>query len=237
MVFPDLPGFGYSPKPIVVYTIDLFVNSLRAFLAEQRLADRPLHIVAHSLGALIALEYASRYPLSVQRLVLLSLPRFPDPMSARRIFGDGSPSYRKLVQRHSLRANLAQLRRTGLFPALLNAWGIPLQVLLDCRRFTFQSLTSTLENCLLSHSVEPSLRGMPPRPTLLIHGERDQVAPYDVVALLPHQYGHMEIRSFRSGGHHVLHSHPRGCVSLIRAHLEDGAGAPTGRPPRRSSDG
>ncbi|PYT06686.1 MAG: hypothetical protein DMF49_10420 [Acidobacteria bacterium] len=219
LVLPDLPGFGLSPKPVVSYRIDLFVDAIRAFVEEGELSERPLHLVGHSLGAILALEYAARYPEQVGRIVLLSLPRFSDPETAREIFWSGSPSYRKLLQQHSLKANLSQLRRTGLVPALRNAWGIPLEVLSDCRLFTFQSLTSTLENCLLNHSVEPALDRAPHVPTLLLHGEKDQVAPFHRVAELPREHPHMLLRSFPSGGHHVLHTHAGDCGALIRSHL------------------
>jgi len=232
LVLPDLPGFGRSPKPLVAYDTELFARALEWFLQETGLDERPIHIVGHSLGAILALELAARRPALVDRLVLLNLPRFSDPASARRIFWNGSPSYRKLLQQHSLRANLSQLRRTGFVPAVRNVWGIPLQVLADSRRFTFQSLTSTLENCLLNYSVDPVLERAPRRPTLLLHGRRDQVAPFDRVKELASRHDHMELRSFPGSGHHVLHTHPSACLLLIRAHLSgrelpgaDGRGA------------
>ena len=219
LVLPDLPGFGYSPKPVIHYSVDTFVDAIRSFVVTEGLAGRPLHLVAHSLGSIIALEYLCRFPQDIRKLVILSLPRFSDPQMAHEIFWSGSPSYRRLLQQNSMRASLSQLRRTGFTPAFLNAKGLPWEVLSDCRRFTFQSLTSTLENCLIHYSINPVLERIPYIPTLALHGERDQVAPFEHVRNLSREYPQIDLRSFRSAGHHVLHTHPKRCLESIRDHL------------------
>ena len=219
LVLPDLPGFGHSPKPVVPYRIELFVDAVRKLVLRSGLADRDLHLVGHSLGAIIAVEYAGRYPERIDRLALLNLPRFSDPGSAHRIFWAGSASYRRLLREQSWRASLRTARRVGFVGAVRNAWGIPTEVLADCRLFTFQSLTSTLENCLLNYSVDAALDALPDRPTLLLHGARDQVAPIESIEAILPRHPHMRLHRFRSGGHHVLHTHPRGVLSLIREHL------------------
>ncbi len=220
LLLPDLPGFGFSPKPVVPYDIDLFVDSLRACVEEEGLAGRPLHVVGHSLGAILALEYAARFPENLSRMVLLSLPRFHDSESAHRMFWLGSPSYRRLLQQNSFRQNLSQLGRLGLGIALRSAAGIPWEVIVDARRFTFQSLTSTLENCLLHYSVEPALGKAPRIPTLLLHGLADQVAPFEAVARISEEHPHIALAPIAGAGHHVLHTHPRRSMARVVAHLE-----------------
>lgn len=219
LVLPDLPGFGLSPKPVIDYRVETFARAVRTFIEEQGLEARPLHLVGHSLGSIVALEYAAQHPERIGKIVLLSLPRFTDPDTAHRIFWSGSPSYRKLLQQHSLVENFSQFRRLGLGTALRTAVGIPVEVLVDCRRFTFQSLTSTLENCLIHYSVDPLLERMPARSTLLVHGRGDMVAPFGEVEPLPSRHAHMALRAFDGAGHHVLHTHTRDCVELIRSFL------------------
>jgi len=58
----------------------------------------------------------------------------------------------------------------------------PWSVLIDSHKFTFKSLTSTLEHCLLNYQVDRILPSVPPVPTLLIHGEQDSVAPSSMSA-------------------------------------------------------
>lgn len=224
LVMPDLPGFGLSPKPSTRYSMDLFRDAVRTFIEHHGLDTRPIHIVGHSLGTLIALEYTIAYPENVRRLALLNLPRHYSRAEAHRIFCEGSPSYRKLLQQHSVRASFTQLRRSGVSMSLRYARHFPWGVLLDARKFTFLSLTSTLENCLLNYQVDPALARMPDRPTLLVHGERDQVAPLAHVRELPEKYPWMRLVSIPGSGHHMLHTHGREVVQAIREFLIEGSG-------------
>lgn len=68
---PDLPGHGLSDKPpFPWYSLDNFLAALRAFA--QALQADPAVLVGHSMGGTFALEYACRYPRSVERLVLVN---------------------------------------------------------------------------------------------------------------------------------------------------------------------
>jgi pimeloyl-ACP methyl ester carboxylesterase len=76
----DLLGFGQSPKPRwAVYDVRRQARSVMMTYVRLRLAGRVV-IVGHSLGALVAIEMAKRYPLVISSLVLCSPPFFnPDP--------------------------------------------------------------------------------------------------------------------------------------------------------------
>ena len=219
LVIPDLPGFGLSPKPATRYSMDLFRDSVRSFVVHHELADKPLFIVGHSLGSLIGLEYAASYPEHIRRLALLNLPRHFSKEEAHGIFWNGSPSYRRLLHQHSVRASFGQLRRTGVTMSLRYARHFPWSVLLDARKFTFLSLTSTLENCLLDYRVDAILDRVPHVPTLLLHGERDQVAPFANIRGLPESHPWMRLVSIPSSGHHILHTHGLRVLGEIRHFL------------------
>ncbi|HEU4400691.1 MAG TPA: alpha/beta hydrolase [Candidatus Polarisedimenticolia bacterium] len=236
LVLPDLIGFGLSPKPHLEYTIELFRDSVRGLVEELGLTDRPLILVGHSLGSVIALEYAACYGDHVSRMVLLSLPRFADPVAAHTIFWRGSPHYRRLLNEHSLGETLAQARRSGLEVTLRYLFRFPLAVLIDSHKFTFKSLTSTLEHCLLNYQVDRILPAVPPVPTLLIHGEKDSVAPLEHVRSLPESYRGMRLQAIRGTGHHLFLTHTRECLVLIGRFLAEAReseeilhGAKTGR--------
>ncbi len=215
LILPDLIGFGLSPKPYVEYTIDLYRDSVRALLEELGLADRPIRIVGHSLGALIALEYAARHGTHVDRMALLSVPRFRDPATAHAIFWRGSPHYRRLLNEHSLSQTLSQIKRSGIEVTLRYLFRFPWTVLLDSHKFTFKSLTSTLEHCLLNYQVDRVLPQVPSIPTLLIHGERDLVAPLSHILQLPETYPFMRLTTIRGTGHHLFLTHTTECLGLI----------------------
>ena len=68
---PDLPGFGYSDKPVTDYTPDFFSAFLDGFLRASG-AGHPRHIIGSSLGGQVAAEYAHAHPEGLERLVLVS---------------------------------------------------------------------------------------------------------------------------------------------------------------------
>jgi len=73
----DLLGFGRSPKPQwASYSIDQHIRSLhRAFHGLRIHGD--FILVGHSMGALLATNYARRHPAHIRQLVLLSPPVYP----------------------------------------------------------------------------------------------------------------------------------------------------------------
>lgn len=74
----DLLGFGKSPSPEwAKYSAATQARSLIATLLKLNIRQR-LIIVGHSMGALVAVETAKRYPLIVKSLVLCSPPFYED---------------------------------------------------------------------------------------------------------------------------------------------------------------
>lgn len=70
----DLLGFGKSPSPKwAIYSAKTQANSVLATYFKLRLTG-PVVIVGHSLGSLVAVEIAKRYPLLVKSLILCSPP-------------------------------------------------------------------------------------------------------------------------------------------------------------------
>jgi len=65
----DLPGHGKSDK-LACHNIDSLVNKLQHFM--QELGIYHVILAGHSLGAILALKFASRYPKRIKGLMLLS---------------------------------------------------------------------------------------------------------------------------------------------------------------------
>uniref|UniRef100_A0A5B6ZKF6 AB hydrolase-1 domain-containing protein n=1 Tax=Davidia involucrata TaxID=16924 RepID=A0A5B6ZKF6_DAVIN len=75
----DLLGFGRSPKPAdSLYTLREHLDMIEGSVLEPYKV-KSFHIVAHSLGCILALALAVKHPGSVKSLTLLAPPYFPIP--------------------------------------------------------------------------------------------------------------------------------------------------------------
>lgn len=93
----DLLGFGKSPLPSwAVYSAKTQARSVGVTLLKLGLLQKPI-IVGHSLGALVAVEVAKRYPLLPRQLVLCSPPFYkPQIDGARRLPTSPDDALRRL---------------------------------------------------------------------------------------------------------------------------------------------
>jgi len=98
----DLPGFGLSP-PAKDWSLETHRDAVADFI--EALGGRAI-VIANSLGGLLAEMVASRYPESVEALVLISPatpPRLPDPTihwpMARRLLIGATPGIGPMVNR------------------------------------------------------------------------------------------------------------------------------------------
>ncbi|KAL3499149.1 hypothetical protein ACH5RR_038242 [Cinchona calisaya] len=75
----DLLGFGRSPKPDdSLYTLREHLDMIERSVLEPYKV-KSFHIVAHSLGCILALALAVKHPGSIKSLTLLAPPYFPAP--------------------------------------------------------------------------------------------------------------------------------------------------------------
>jgi pimeloyl-ACP methyl ester carboxylesterase len=86
----DLPGFGFSDKPKINYTISFYTTFVAKFIKSLKLRSS-VSIVGCSLGGQIAAQVALNHPNLVSRLVLIS-PAGALPVSFR-----GTPALRNYV--------------------------------------------------------------------------------------------------------------------------------------------
>ncbi len=70
---PDTPGYGESDAPPAPPALGDYADALHDFIADLK---EPVDLVGYHTGAMIAAEYAARYPQDVRRVVLISMPLF-----------------------------------------------------------------------------------------------------------------------------------------------------------------
>jgi len=73
----DFYGHGFSSIPKVSYTIELFREQLEELLVKLELQDSPLILLGHSMGGLVASEFAGKHQERVAKVILLNSAGLP----------------------------------------------------------------------------------------------------------------------------------------------------------------
>jgi pimeloyl-ACP methyl ester carboxylesterase len=83
-IAPDLRGYcpGARPEGVEAYVVDEFVKDILAIADQLGWADRPFHLMATSIGSVIAWWLAGNYP---QRVVTLACINIPHPMAITEV--------------------------------------------------------------------------------------------------------------------------------------------------------
>lgn len=78
----DLEGHGVSPThPLSVLSIPSFSNDLAGIFTHAEIDENDnATIIAHSMGCLVALDFAIKHPMKISQLVLLNPPSLPFPI-------------------------------------------------------------------------------------------------------------------------------------------------------------
>jgi pimeloyl-ACP methyl ester carboxylesterase len=110
-IFYDQRGSLRSPSPDSLITFDRHIEDLE--LLRKELQQDTLTLVGHSMGAILASAYASKYPLRIKQLILLAPPhlRNPLPDADRVLLDQQSASLETFLNRREV---AQELNRYGL---------------------------------------------------------------------------------------------------------------------------
>eukprot|EP00850_Spirogloea_muscicola_P012805 SM000084S23141 [mRNA] locus=s84:336013:338473:- [translate_table: standard] len=223
----DLLGFGRSPKPTdCLYTLGDHVETIQASVIA-RYGLRSFHIVAHSMGCLVALALAACHPLEVASVTLFSPPYVATPpgvpaaeqyleKAIRRTlwpplaFGMALMSHHEHVGRvvcfllcrnHRLWEPIL-----GAAATLLSQRRVPRSFIADFMQHTHHSAWHIFHNTICGGAalIGPTLHllhlaGLRVR---VIHGSADAVCPYAHSLHLTAKHANVDLRAV-SGTDHI----------------------------------
>lgn len=167
IVAPDLLGFGDSPKPQwPEYTVHDHARAVVAALKKQGIS-KPVIIVGHSMGCLVAAHLATNYPGLVKRLILYEPPllgEIPDfPGHTKR-----STRYKTFFEYIASHPQLAHVEARLLWRIARKLWGTYISAE---EWIPFQR---SLRNTILTQQAYDELRDIRLR-TDIIYGRLDLV--------------------------------------------------------------
>ncbi len=184
----DLLGFGASEKAATTYNTTLWAEQIHDFWAT--VIRRPVILVGHSLGALVAATATATYPEMVHGLVMMTLPatrqevlpvRWVQPLVSLLERIVASPLLIRLIFRVARRPAFLRiaLRSAYANPSRVTDEVITSFFLPTCDRGAAQTL------CRLSKSAtqldyspsRPTLLRDINRPILMLWGENDRIVP------------------------------------------------------------
>ncbi len=216
IVLVDLLGFGESPKPWTRYSVDRHVAALHDTLASLG----PFTLIGHSLGALLTVAYAARFPQQVKNMVLMSLPYFGSQERAYRYLREASKrgGLRGLVFTNMALTMIACIitRRVlgKILPYLIH--DMPREVIEDLVKHTWRSSTSSLWEVVYRYDALSDIRQVPERiDVLCIHGENDTTAPLSALNVIEEHQPHWRLEVLQNADHHPFLRETQRCIELI----------------------
>jgi cis-3-alkyl-4-acyloxetan-2-one decarboxylase len=172
----DLLGFGLSPKPKnVTYNSETHINAILDTLNHLGITG-PFILVGHSMGALLALKFARRYPEKVNKLTLVSMPIYKSAEEAKLHITKGIKS-RELAY-YGWTSNIlcstwcGFLRPISKHVAKLYIKNQPPHVAEDSVYHTWQAYSQSLENVIAKQTVEADLQKLR-MPAVMMYGDRE----------------------------------------------------------------
>ena len=206
----DLPGSGRSSRVEAALSLDLFVE--KTLLVLHRAGVERAHVVAHSMGTIIATHLAAAAPGRVTRLSLFGPLLAPSEMA-----------------RAAIRARAAEARRGDMQPIADALLQVSVAAETRARRpaavaFVRESLMRQdpegyARTCEALAAMEPADTSKIDCPTLLVTGDDDVVAPPQAVRMMGERIAGSRVEVLRGCGHWTPVEKPEECVGLLKRFL------------------
>jgi 3-oxoadipate enol-lactonase len=206
----DLPGSGRTRRGDAPLSLPLFVDKVR--LVMDRAGVERAHLVAHSMGTIVAAHLAAAEPARVASLALFG-PLLAPPEPART----------------AIRARAAQAREGDMRPVADALVRATLSAETRSRRptavaFVRESLMRQdpegyARTCEALAEMGPADTSRIDCPTLLVTGDEDAVAPPQAVRMMGERIAGSRVEVLRGCGHWTPVEKPEECIGLLQRFL------------------
>ncbi|TVQ19205.1 MAG: alpha/beta fold hydrolase [Leptolyngbya sp. DLM2.Bin15] len=214
----DMLGFGASRKAAAPYNVQLWVDQV--YDLWRSLLGRPVLLVGHSLGALVALSAAAQHPEMVQGLTLMTLPASrqelippwvqPIAGTLERLFANPLvvlPLFELVRRPRFIRAGLglAYAQKACITQDLIESYVAPTR-----DRGAGQTLCR-LSSASTHYDYAPNADQLINQlrcPTLLLWGQQDRVIPLKRGRQLVQQHPSLKLIELPQAGHCAYEEQP-----------------------------
>jgi pimeloyl-ACP methyl ester carboxylesterase len=194
----DYYGRGFSDRPDIAYTQDLYVHQLAELLNALRLTQ-PVDLAGLSFGGSVVTSFADRYPDRVRSLVYVD-PSFLSPYPVASL--DQIPILWNFltavfVERWLADEQLDDFAHPERFPD----WPDRYRVQLQYRGFRRAQRSTVVSNSTEDQGPELKRVGEHPRPVLAFWGKQDNAVPIEFSATLLQAMPRARLVPVESAGH------------------------------------
>ena len=209
----DLPGFGHSDRNDDLLTPEGTVRCVAAVVSALQL--RRIDLLGHSSGAALAILMAAEHPELVRRMILVAVVGVLRPETLLR-----SQLHEHLNGMREDRPRAAKVVERG-GDALVNTMAaiLPSAQAVSDSGVTGRSPSILLATSLLDYNFALAIAAVR-SPSMLLWGERDDVAPVRVGHFLDDRLPRSELRFIRDGGHVLMDDQPALLVQDVNDYLD-----------------
>lgn len=223
LIVPDLPGFGESEPLGKEHSLDNYTQWLHAFIEELGLSEPPV-LLGHSFGSIVTATYASEYPDTISKLILVN------PIGAPALEGPKAALTKLAIFYYLLGQKLP--------PKIAHSWlstkPIVMVMSSTMAKTKDKSLRAFIHNQHLQHfstyanpavlseafktSISHTVREHAPAiavPTLLIAGDVDDITPLGKQRELATLFPQATLKIIKGVGHLTHYETPDQVARLI----------------------
>lgn len=205
----DLPGSGRSELGSTPLSIALYVQTVEHVL--EALGVDKVHIVAHSMGTIVAAHFAARHPQRVNSLALFG-PLLAPPDAGR----PGIQARADLARNGGIEAmqEIADAIVKGA-TAQQTKDDQPAVVALVRECIMRQPAQGYSQSCEALSKAQPAAVEKITAPVLLVTGDQDGVAPVAAVQAFAARLADAHVVTFEACGHWTTFEKPAACVAEL----------------------
>ncbi len=218
----DLYGRGYSARPSLDYTLDLFVHQLEE-ITQKLGIEGPFHLAGISMGGAIATRFAIKHPNKLASLSLLAPlvatpERFDLKLLKLPLLGEYLAT---VVMMPKIASNLKQ---AVYDPTSYPEWQANMQQHIHLKGYR-QALLSTARNLAGKSEISNYIAlGKTQVPVQVIWGRQDAIANYAQASALQEAMPNMKLRTLDKSGHLPQIEHPKQVNAWLIDHAKHGDG-------------
>ena len=237
---PDLRGCGDTDKPVDGYTIPQLADDLYNFTTEMKLPA--FHLIGHSLGGAVALQFALNHPEQIRTLTLVA----PAPAEGMPLLQKGNKnlpwiwhlfdelnrdnplnrvdSLNRLF--HMMGADRLLIRRALMRMAPTLDYDKEFEVLVDdACRLAPQAIPGFVQ-ALDTWNVQPYLKNLR-LPVLILLGDQDILIPKEALKRTARSLPHGKLVIWGDVGHSPQLEQPDRFVQILREFINRGYAWPS----------